>query len=72
MLTCINLCPDPLEKLELHLPAVWRNNMVFKMMDRNGLWQDAPAEMTGDGIILNRQLTYTDQVDLPAERVGNK
>jgi len=72
VLTCINLCPDPLEKLELHLPAVWRNGIIFKMMDRNGLWQDAPAEMTGDGIILNRTLNYTEPVYLLAEKTGKK
>ena len=72
VLTCINLCPDPLEKLELHLPAVWQNNIAFKMMDRDGLWQDAPSEMTADGIILNRPLNCTEPVYLLAEKIGRK
>ena len=68
VLTLIDLCPDPLEKLELHLPPDWRENIVFKLMDRDGLWQNAPVEMTGDGIILNRPLHYTEPVYLLVEK----
>ena len=70
VLTLINLCPDPLEKLELHLPPDWRENIVFKIMDRDGLWQNAPVEMTGDGMILNRPLHYTEPVYLLAEKTA--
>lgn len=72
VLTCINFCPDPLEKLELHLPAVWRSNTVFKMMDRDGIWQNVPVETIRDGIILNAPLNYTEPVYLLVEKSKNK
>ena len=59
VLTCINLCPDPPENPELHLPAAWRQNIVFKQMDPDGLWRNAEIEATGDGIILRQPLLYT-------------
>ena len=68
VLTCINLCPDPLEKLELHLPPAWRENIIWKIMDREGLWQKASWQKTGDGIVLEHPLAYTDPVYFLAEK----
>ncbi len=68
VLTCINLCPDALEKLELHLPMAWRRNVVFKIMDKDGGWRNAPVEKTDDGIVLICPLVYTEPVYLLAEK----
>ena len=59
VLTCINLCADPLEKLELHLPAAWRGKVAFERMNPDGRWQEAETETTADGIILHQPLLYT-------------
>lgn len=68
VLTCSNLCPDPLEKLELHLPQAWLEKSAFRIMDENGLWQKADVEKTCDGIILNKTLEYTRPVYLLVEK----
>jgi hypothetical protein len=68
VMTCINLCPDPLDKLELHLPPAWRENIVWKIMDREGLWHEASVQPTKDGIVLEYPLFYTIPVYVLAER----
>lgn len=70
VLTCINLCPDPLEKTELHLPPAWREKIIFRQMDSEGIWQKADLETTADGIVLRRPLLYTRPVYLLAEKEG--
>ena len=64
LLTCINLCPDPLDKLELHLPEAWREKSDFKIMDQEGSWQCAAVEKTPDGIILHVPMRQTESVYL--------
>lgn len=68
VLTCTNLCPDSLEKLELHLPSAWREKSVYKLMDENGLWQKTEVEKSGDGIVLNTPLQYLKPVCLLVEK----
>lgn len=68
LITCISLGADPLDKLELHLPAKWRKGCSFKIMDHAGRWQKAPVEMTADGVIINSQICYTQPVYLLIEK----
>ena len=68
VLTLIDLCPDPLAKLELHLPPDGRESVDWKIMDHEGVWQDAPVKKTGDGILLDHPLPYTEPVYLMAAK----
>ena len=68
VLTSINLCPDPLDCLAFHLPPNWRRNLHWKIMDREGRWQEAPVQETEDGILLKTPLPYADPVYLRAEK----
>jgi hypothetical protein len=68
VLTCINLCPDPLDSLALHLPPDCRRAPAWKIMDREGRWQEAPVQETEDGILLNSPLPYAEPVYLRAEK----
>ena len=57
MLTLINLCEDELDFVQLHLPPKWKT-AEFKIMDKNGEWQNLDVTKTEDGIVIEKQLGY--------------
>ncbi|MBE7052942.1 MAG: hypothetical protein E7391_01550 [Ruminococcaceae bacterium] len=62
MLTFINMCPDTLGTLDIHLPPKYKKLKEFLILDKNAVWKKANIERTDDGIIIKEEFNYTDPV----------
>lgn len=60
MLTLCNLGEDPVEGLRLHLPPYWQAAKGFRLMDRQGQWQDVQWQRTEDTLTIPETLEYSD------------
>ena len=67
MFTLINLCEDALDELQLHIPAYWQEAKNFKIMDKQGVWQQAEFEKKGDQLILRHEFAYLTPVYILGE-----
>ena len=67
MVTLINLCEDPSDEVQLHLPPRWQAAKAFRVLDRQGIWQPAPCERDGCDLCIRRSLGYLEPLCLLAE-----
>ena len=62
MLTMTNLCVDPVEKAELHLPPKWKRVESVRILDKQANWIEVPFEKTENGIKIYTEFAYCEPV----------
>ncbi len=58
MLTLVNMCPDALDEVNLHIPPHWQAVKDYRMLDQKGEWKPLPCEALGGNLRLTMKLEY--------------
>lgn len=64
LLTIVNLCPDALDEVVLHLPPQLRTCNELCRMDENGSWQRVDYRRLDDGVAVSVKLAYCEALYL--------
>ncbi len=64
LLTLINLSPDTLEKVEIHLPSAWQDTQSIQILRVTGEWESIDYSITDHGIAISEPLSYLEPMYL--------